>query len=373
MGVDEEHDDGALALRSHLWTGTRREQPPPPPIQQSQVSWDASSYRPVISDSLRFPLPNDANRVDNKTDEINSRRVHGDPESQLLAKFNLDGGRTRSFELPPSSYPVELEHQYEPPGMNGKRATRRTQSTSESSWWSARKRQRVIVSNDLIVRAKSAAPTVAMTTTTSAAAVMTEATTPKRNGLKRFATSPAVLNSQRLLTLANQISRSSSRVTSTNASREGSFASGGVIGDPDTAEDDFLVTDMSDGGWQVPSLAVLVPPTPRPALRPGQSLKPSELFPEIHGVASGSGNDHTIVSSEDKESGNNDQSKNKDSGKIDDSLDNIADFFFNSDSDDEILRFLEEVETENEDKNNNNDISSIRLVFVSRLVFFFFF
>lgn len=372
MGVEEEHGEGALALRSRLWSRSLREQPPPPPIQQSQVSWDVSSYQPVIPSSLHSPFPNDPSRINDKRDDINGRRVYGDPESQLLAKFNLNGGRTRSFELPPSSYPVELDNQYESPGRDGKRPSRRTQSTSELSWWSARKRQRVIASNDLIVRAKSTVPAAA-TTTTSIAVVTTAATTPKRNGLKRFATSPAVLNSQRLLTLANQISRGSSRVTSANASREGTFDSVAGIGDPDTAEDDPPVTDMSDGGYQVPSLVMLVPPTPRPVSRPGQALNPNELFPEIHGTASASGNDHTIVSSEDKASGNNFQDKNKDSGSIDDSLDNIEDFFFNSDSDDEILRFLEEVETENEHKNNTNDISSIRLVFMTGFLFIFYF
>ena len=121
MGVEEEHGEGALALRSRLWSRSLREQPPPPPIQQSQVSWDVSSYKPVIPSSLHSPFPNDPSRVNDKRDDINGRRVYGDPESQLLAKFNLNGGRTRSFELPPSSYPVELDNQCDSPGRDGKR------------------------------------------------------------------------------------------------------------------------------------------------------------------------------------------------------------------------------------------------------------
>lgn len=341
-----------MLLLDQIWSNTQHQQTSPLE-QQSQVSWDASSHQPVIKGNVRFPSVYLDNQSD-YADSINNRRVHGDPESQLFAQFGLKSGRARSFELPSSSYPTELQQQYQPPKSNGKRDTRRTQSTSEFSWWSARKRQRVIASNDLIARAKSTIPEIA-TTATPAKVV------PKRTSLRRFATSPAVLNSQRLLTLANRISRDSSRVNSVSCSREASTNTNSETGDLDTVEDDLPVTDISDYGYQVPSLTVLVPPTPVPVLRPGQPLNPSDLFPEI--PVSGSKNDNTIVSSEEKSLSKNNHYNKKGSEKANDSLSDIDDFFFNSDSDDEIIKFLEKLESEDKIEKNKT-YNSMRSVFV---------
>lgn len=355
MGLDEEHNDGMLPLRDQIWSNTQHQQTSPLE-QQSQVSWDASSHQPIIKGNLRFPSVYLDNKSDH-ADSINSLRVHGDPESQLLAQFGLKSGRARSFELPASSYPTELQQQYQPSKLNGKRDTRRTQSTSEFSWWSARKRQRVIASNDLIARAKS---TIPETTTTSGVTTPAKVV-PKRTSLRRFATSPAVLNSQRLLTLVNRISRDSSRINSVSCSREASTNTNSETGDLDTVEDDLPVTDISDYGCQVPSLTVLVPPTPMPVLRPGQPLNPNDLFPEI--PVSGSRNNNIILSSEHKSLSKNNQDNKKGSEEANDSLSDIDDYFFNSDSDDEIIKFLEMLENEDEIA-KNKAYSSIRSVFV---------